>query len=537
MNESFSLGTGSMGTVVYVGIMDDGSEVAIKRMLIHTCKVAAENEKAILTLIDTKKSPFIVSYRHFLRDNIFMYLIVDLCEETLADHVLSQSAKHVQEHGRRMIKEILTGLKFLHGQGVLHRDLKPSNVLVDVEGHMRLADFGISRVLNEDETSVQTNANGTQGWMPSEVIETANQKRKGRYKKKSDVQVAGMIAYFILSKGEHPFGPVYDRMGNILKGNPVNLEKLDDFNARSFVSKLISHKIDDRPRACEALCHLYINEETKRASKPCDKKDAINRDKHCTPGDAEHNFQPYVCRSIFSPDDDGNYASDNGISDYEDNEPYYDEHSPADDENDPFDIDIHDLSGEYEGDEPDYDKRSPADDENDPFDIDIHDPSGEYEDDEPDHDEHHSPADDENDPFDIDMHDPSGEYEDDEPDYDEHHSPADNENDPFDIDIHDPSGEYEDDEPDYDEHHSPAEDENDPFDIDIHDPSGENEDDEPDYDEHHSPADNENDPFDIDIHDPSGENEDDEPDYDEHYSPSDDENAYDPSDIDIHEFI
>ena len=112
-----------------------------------------------------------------------MYLIVDLCEEALNDHVHSQSKEQLHENGRIMIREILTGLKFLHDEGILHRDLKPSNVLVDVEGHMRLADFGISRVLNEDETTVQTNAKRTQGWMPAEVIETCNRGGKGAFKK------------------------------------------------------------------------------------------------------------------------------------------------------------------------------------------------------------------------------------------------------------------------------------------------------------------------------------------------------------------
>ena len=160
-----------MGTCVYVGIMEDGSEVAVKRMLIQTSKDIAENEKAILTLIDTKKSPSIVSCRSFLKDSTFMYLVVDLCEETLNDHILSQQVKFVQENGRKMIKEILAGLEFLHRQGILHRDIKPSNVLVDVDGQMRLADFVISHVLNEDETAVQTSASGTPGWIPSEVIQ------------------------------------------------------------------------------------------------------------------------------------------------------------------------------------------------------------------------------------------------------------------------------------------------------------------------------------------------------------------------------
>ena len=262
-DQSLLLGTGSMGTSVYVGIMEDGSEVAVKRMVIAVCEEMAQNEIAILSLIKTNKSPFIVSYRKFLKDETFLYLIVDLCEETLKEHVQRQDIEHLKEKGPRMIKEILTGLEFLHQQGILHRDLKPSNVLVDIEGQMRLADFGISRVLKEDETTVQTDGKGTEGWMSAEVIESRNQGICGRFKKKSDVQVAGMIAFFILTKCKHPFGlSLYDRMTNILNGNPVSLDTLVEHEARSFVSWLIRHNINDRPYAHEALSHSFFNQAT-----------------------------------------------------------------------------------------------------------------------------------------------------------------------------------------------------------------------------------------------------------------------------------
>ena len=368
-----------MGTCVYVGIMEDGSEVAVKRMVIQTSKTTAENEKAIFALINTKKSPFIVSYRSFLKDNIFMYLIVDLCEETLKDHILSQRFKNgnVQKNGCRMIKEILTGLEFLHSQKILHRDLKPSNVLVDVEDHMRLADFGISRVLNEDETTVHTSASGTQGWMPSEVIETANKGGKGRFKRKSDVQVAGMIAYFILSEGDHPFGSLYERMGNILKGNPVNLNNLDDLDARQFVSKLISHKIDDRPHAGEALCYSFIsNVSTHWKENVSDTKQ--NFDRHatqCTSFSEEDENYPFEEDDHDSIDNEYTFFN-SGVSnifwenediDAEDIDPRdYDaediDHGDYDGEDiDPTDYDAEDIDpGDYDGediDPTDYDAK------------------------------------------------------------------------------------------------------------------------------------------------------------------------------------
>jgi serine/threonine-protein kinase/endoribonuclease IRE1 len=252
------LGKGSKGTSVYVGIMEDGAEVAVKRILKHEFEDTAKNELEILGRIDASKSPSIVSYRTVLDDATFMYLVLDLCEETLKEHVCTQRLEYIQDHGPRMIKEILSGIEFLHSRKILHRDLKPSNVLVDPEGHMRLADFGISRVLNEEETTVHTGAKGTRDWMPAEATEAIAKKEIGRFKKKSDVQVAGMIAFFISTKGEHPFGPALERMINISKGNPVNLDMLRDLQVRKFISWLISHNIDDRPYAHEALADPFM---------------------------------------------------------------------------------------------------------------------------------------------------------------------------------------------------------------------------------------------------------------------------------------
>ena len=244
--------------------MEDGSPVAVKAMLINSCKETAENENEILSLVETERYPFIVNYRKFLKQPTFMYLILELCEESLKKHVESKPIEYLREYGPGMIKQILSGLKFLHNHNILHRDLKPSNVLVDITGRMRLTDFGISRVLDDDQTTFYTCARGTNGWIPPEVIKvikTGISDEKGPFKKKSDIHVAGMIAFFILRKGEHPFGD--DKlvwMTNILEGKPLNLENLEDLEAKDFISLLIRRDIDDRPSAKEALRHPFLHQ-------------------------------------------------------------------------------------------------------------------------------------------------------------------------------------------------------------------------------------------------------------------------------------
>ena len=76
-DESLSLGGGSMDTFVYVGVLQDGREVAVKRVLIQAGERLGANEKEILSSI---QCPHIVSYLHFMKDDLFIYLILDLCE-------------------------------------------------------------------------------------------------------------------------------------------------------------------------------------------------------------------------------------------------------------------------------------------------------------------------------------------------------------------------------------------------------------------------------------------------------------------------
>ena len=79
-DESLSLGGGSMGTFVYAGVLQDGREVAVKRVLIQAGERLGANEKEILSSI---QCPHIVSYLHFMKDDLFMYLILDLCEGSI----------------------------------------------------------------------------------------------------------------------------------------------------------------------------------------------------------------------------------------------------------------------------------------------------------------------------------------------------------------------------------------------------------------------------------------------------------------------
>ena len=259
-DKSFLIGTGCNGTCVYLGIDHNENPVAVKRILIETEDrlQSVDKEIQLLDLLKSKRSEHLVNYLHFELGNPFSYVILDLCEETLADFVERKSKKFLKTKGPEIIREILSGLLALHsGKKILHMDLKPENILVDSHGHMRLADFGISKLLGNNQTTIKTVSKGTLGWMAAESFPKEGEK-KGRFKRKSDIQVAGMVSFHVLTKGGHAFGDMYRRTSNIIDGKPVNLKMLTDASARDFVEYLIQHDPKKRPGAKEALQHPFL---------------------------------------------------------------------------------------------------------------------------------------------------------------------------------------------------------------------------------------------------------------------------------------
>jgi serine/threonine-protein kinase len=131
---------------------------------------------------------------------------------------LVRSGKISEEIKFKLVKELFEGIDYLHKNNVIHRDLKPDNILVNKKYDLKITDFGLSFLYNDEFTTRNYSILGTPGYMSPEQIQGK------AVTEQSDLFAAGVIVYELFT-GKNPFiGDDFNQtLNNILN---FNVEKL-----------------------------------------------------------------------------------------------------------------------------------------------------------------------------------------------------------------------------------------------------------------------------------------------------------------------
>ena len=135
--------------------------------------------------------------------------------------------------------EIIMALQYLHQQDIVYRDLKPENLLIDKDGHIKLADFGFAKRVETDKTYTLC---GTPEYLAPEIIKGS----KVGYGKSVDWWALGILIFEMLSG----YPPFYDNepigiYKRILSG-VIEFPKFFSVYAKDLIRKLLNPELSKR---------------------------------------------------------------------------------------------------------------------------------------------------------------------------------------------------------------------------------------------------------------------------------------------------
>ena len=144
------LGRGSYGQVCLVRLKINNKLYAMKVLdkLLLKEKHQELHTKSERDLMVKVHCPFIVNIKSAFQDQKYLYIISDFMQGGDLYYHLHEKGVLNFEEAQFYISEIVLALEYLHKNNMIYRDLKPENILLDNKGHIKLTDFGLSKMLN-----------------------------------------------------------------------------------------------------------------------------------------------------------------------------------------------------------------------------------------------------------------------------------------------------------------------------------------------------------------------------------------------------
>lgn len=194
-------------------------------------------------LASTLRHENIVGVFDYYEDAGDHYIVMELVEgQTLAEYV--KDCRLPVNESLRIVRDVCRALKYAHGNNIIHCDLKPSNILVSGEGTVKATDFGIAKMANSAENSLDGTGAGTPISMSPEQV------TGGIVTDKADIFSVGVLLYY-LTTGQYPFdGEHLDEIiRKITKIDPVPPRQLNrdiSPDLETVILKALEKNPDDR---------------------------------------------------------------------------------------------------------------------------------------------------------------------------------------------------------------------------------------------------------------------------------------------------
>ncbi|KAE9586787.1 hypothetical protein Lal_00005005 [Lupinus albus] len=256
------IGRGSFGSVYHGTNLETGSSCAMKEVdLIPDDPKSADCIKQLeqeIIILRQLNHPNIVQYygSEIVGDHFYIYMEY-VCPGSINKFMHDHCGAMTESMVRNFTWHILSGLAYLHSKKTIHRDIKGPNLLVNASGTVKLADFGVAKILTRK--SYQLSLKGSPYWMAPELMMAA-------IKKESSPNIAMAVDIWSLGctiiemlTGKPPWSEFEEAqaMFKVLHKSPAIPETLSS-EGQDFLRQCFRRNPADRPSAAMLLTHAFV---------------------------------------------------------------------------------------------------------------------------------------------------------------------------------------------------------------------------------------------------------------------------------------
>ncbi|XP_041069481.1 mitogen-activated protein kinase kinase kinase kinase 3 isoform X9 [Carcharodon carcharias] len=258
------IGSGTYGDVYKARNVNTGELAAIKVIKLEPGEDFVIVQQEIIMMKDCKHSNIVAYFGSYLRRDK-LWICMEFCGGGSLQDIYHVTGPLSELQIAYVCRETLQGLYYLHSKGKMHRDIKGANILLTDNGHVKLADFGVSAQITAT-IAKRKSFIGTPYWMAPEV---AAVERKGGYNQLCDIWAVG-ITGIELAELQPPMFDLHPMRALFLmtKSNfqpPKLKDKIKwSTNFHQFVKLALTKNPKKRPTAEKLLQHPFVAQSLNR---------------------------------------------------------------------------------------------------------------------------------------------------------------------------------------------------------------------------------------------------------------------------------